>query len=340
MEGAGPAAAKKPFLRRGAGWEARVAAAREGRRYQPKGGPVMDYAAGDAPPLPQRSPAKARPKGAGAGPAAPAKRASRPGTGGGRGPPAKAAARPPVAQPQQPPKQRAQPSPTKPAQLRAAAASPAQPARLAGVGPWPGSGAAAAGPPARAWGVDDLDEVGGAAKPLRLLAAGQARVLLRPPPPAVPDRLLPTAAPAQDLDLQEFCALESEVLREVSNRAAAGAAAGAHSASPAKPSSQRPAAPSWAQQRGSQGGPEEPEEEEEDVFQSDDEGGVRSVFRPPQPPLPPPGAPARPVVSFAQPSLPRPAAGMVVEEAEEEGELRSQVGGRPWRSARDACWGP
>ncbi|KAL4856275.1 Centromere protein J [Chlorella vulgaris] len=38
-----PSSATMPFLRRGSGWEARTAAAREGRRYVPRGGPVKDY---------------------------------------------------------------------------------------------------------------------------------------------------------------------------------------------------------------------------------------------------------------------------------------------------------
>ncbi|KAI3437602.1 hypothetical protein D9Q98_000055 [Chlorella vulgaris] len=38
-----PSNTPMPFLRRGSGWEARTAAAREGRRYVPRGGPVKDY---------------------------------------------------------------------------------------------------------------------------------------------------------------------------------------------------------------------------------------------------------------------------------------------------------
>lgn len=44
----------KPFLRRGAGWEARMAAAREGRRYVPRGGAVKDYSQEGEAPLPLR----------------------------------------------------------------------------------------------------------------------------------------------------------------------------------------------------------------------------------------------------------------------------------------------
>ncbi|KAL4428852.1 hypothetical protein ABPG77_005290 [Micractinium sp. CCAP 211/92] len=41
--GAGASPDPKPFLRRGSGWQARMAAAREGRRYVPRGGPIKDY---------------------------------------------------------------------------------------------------------------------------------------------------------------------------------------------------------------------------------------------------------------------------------------------------------
>ena len=50
----------KPFLRRGAGWAARMEAAREGRRYVPRGGPVKDYSQEGEAPLPRRT----RPRGA------------------------------------------------------------------------------------------------------------------------------------------------------------------------------------------------------------------------------------------------------------------------------------
>lgn len=82
------AAAAKPFLRRGAGWEARVMAAREGRRYVPRGGPVKDYSKEDeAPAMRRRSAAGAKPATGRALPGSPAKPAS------GRGGPAPAAAR-------------------------------------------------------------------------------------------------------------------------------------------------------------------------------------------------------------------------------------------------------
>ncbi len=47
-----PVPASKPYLKRGSGWSARVAAAREGRRYVPKGGPVKDYSKEEEVPLP------------------------------------------------------------------------------------------------------------------------------------------------------------------------------------------------------------------------------------------------------------------------------------------------
>lgn len=73
-----PASAAKPFLRRGAGWEARLAAAREGRRYMPRGGPVKDYSQeGEAPlPRPRRSGTAASGARKAAGPRSPAKPAA------------------------------------------------------------------------------------------------------------------------------------------------------------------------------------------------------------------------------------------------------------------------
>jgi hypothetical protein len=51
QESSSSATAPKPFLRRGSGWEARVAATREGRRYLPRGGPVKDYSQEQEPPI-------------------------------------------------------------------------------------------------------------------------------------------------------------------------------------------------------------------------------------------------------------------------------------------------
>lgn len=51
--GAGASLAPKPFLRRGSGWQARMEAAREGRRYMPRGGPIKDYSKDEE--LPARS---------------------------------------------------------------------------------------------------------------------------------------------------------------------------------------------------------------------------------------------------------------------------------------------
>lgn len=139
----------------------------------------------------------------------------------------------------------------------------------------------------------------------------------------------------QDLELKEFCALESEVLREISNCAPAPASA----VSPGKPApSPRPAhsgaairgsvAHSWQPQqqdwgRELQHGTEDEGEEVEDAFQSDDEGAVCSIFGHGPQQLPPPQgsrAAGRPAVSFAaQPA--------VVVEEEEEAELFAQV----WR---------
>lgn len=81
------APAAKPFLRRGAGWEGRMAAAREGRKYVPRGGPIKDYSKEDevprrlgSKPRPARQPHAAKtaaPAAASSGPRASARKATR-----------------------------------------------------------------------------------------------------------------------------------------------------------------------------------------------------------------------------------------------------------------------
>lgn len=55
-DGAGAGPAPKPFLRCGSGWQARVEAAREGRRYVPRGGPIKDYSKDEELPARLRAP--------------------------------------------------------------------------------------------------------------------------------------------------------------------------------------------------------------------------------------------------------------------------------------------
>lgn len=278
-----PQPTAKPYLRRGAGWEGRLAAAREGRRYRPKGGPVHSY--GEVAPAPapaRRSPTKPGPKQLAGAPAA-----KRPATGvrARPGGPSKAA-----------PSSRAGPSP-QPAR-RALQAPPPQASSLAGTGL---PVVAAALPAARAWGAAEAEELE---------------------------------------ELKEFCALESEVLREVSNTATCS------SLGPAKPAHRQPTgqlphpspaggscarmpaaghfttASTWpAQQLGAEEGASSEEEGEEDVFQSDGEGGVQSTsFR----------AQQAKSVSFAASATARAASSATFAADEEEAELAVQVGDVRW----------
>ncbi|PRW20917.1 GPR1 FUN34 yaaH family [Chlorella sorokiniana] len=269
MEEAAPAAAAaaaapKPFLRRGAGWEARMAAAREGRRYVPRGGTVKDYSQGGEAPLPtRRRPAGSKP------PRSPGKVAGGPRKAAGGTYSGQAA----TAVRQKPTAARAGRSAPP-----SAAASPARPRPHAAA---PTATAPAPIPAAADWTRRLLQRPGGPAAAAGLAPAGEA-------PELSARRAEETAA------LQEFEALESQVLREVHTNSPLP-----HGSGSKKPASSRggsalqqqlcsgppaqqeqPAAPAL----GAFQAAVEPEnwgallQADDDVFASDGEGGVRSLF--------------------------------------------------------------
>jgi hypothetical protein len=131
------------------------------------------------------------------------------------------------------------------------------------------------------------------------------------------------------MELEEFCALESEVLREVSNRwvppgsgSSPGPAAKAGPQPPGPATDQCSAAFNWP---GPQPGPldddeeeEEDEDEEQDVFQSDGECQPPTFQQQQRPRA------QTKSVSFAESRVPCLAAGAVTEE-DGDGELEAQA---------------
>ena len=316
----------KPFLRRGAGWEARMAAAREGRRYVPRGGAVKDYSQeGEAPLPPRRRTAGSKP------PRSPVKAGSGARKAGGptHSVPAAAAARqkPTRAGRSAPPSAVASPARPRAAERAPPAAAPA--AATAGWArrllqqqgaPQPVAGRsapAAEAPQSLARQVEEVSQ--GLAGCLCCCVAGKAQrgstdvasTRLRwidAPSPAGTHQLhmgcQPLAPPPcnhppcnhpacthllQAAALQEFEALESQVLREVHTNSPAPHSSGSKKAPGSKGDAPRPpsvagaSAQQWAPQAAAEAGME-PENwvaaqhQDEDVFASDGEGGVCSLF--------------------------------------------------------------
>ena len=180
-------AQRQPYLRRGSGWKTRVTAALEGRRYVPRGGPVKVYA-----PLP----------GDGAVAALPLARALQHRSHRTSGSSSSSTTRPaPRASPAQSPAKRGAPKPAPPPPPAAtpAAASDWSKRLLAGK---PSSGGAG-------WrqATQQAQDVGGALGVAGAAEPNFATMCTKDNPPTHP--------PPQEL--LEFEALESQVLREVSN---------------------------------------------------------------------------------------------------------------------------
>ncbi|GAB4819297.1 hypothetical protein N2152v2_006343 [Parachlorella kessleri] len=288
-----PVRPKQPYLRRGSGWETRVQAAKEGRRYRPKGGTVYDYGSeqlgtGAASHKAPSKVAPTRQKGSSASPTKSARSGTQSAMSAqqsGRSPAKKAGQLDRQSAPRPQARHAAEQS-----QKQHIGSSNSQ-AGLAGTGVPPANAGLLHPATKSAW------------------AAGDAE---------------------QDLELREFCALESEVLREVSNntiRPASSCSPGpAASAKAWGLAADQCSSAKWsAMQLGDGSGAAEDEaaeeeDDEEDVFEPVAHGSVwggNSHYS---------NAGERTRrVSFADSSLHCPdGSRTVVEEEEEEGELDAQ----------------
>eukprot|EP00887_Chlorella_sp_A99_P007816 scaffold20.g7816.t1 len=261
---------KQPFLRRGAGWEARVAAAKDGRRYVPPGGAIKDYAKEEgAPRLPSLAKLLSAPK-----PAA-ARRGRR-----GAVEPAATQAAAAAPSPQQAQRARQAEAAGPPLQQRARHLAPASRRALSQERP------AARQAHVPGGGHHQLPATAQAAQPA-LTDGSWAMKMLAGAAATARGPVQPSLAAGEEAELAEFRVLESQVLCEVGNtsqpsspahcpRPGKKTAAGSHRASQAGRVTR------WADVGGMQQEQLEPaglaeleEEEEEDVFQSDDEGNVQ-----------------------------------------------------------------